>query len=117
MSQRPFSFEPGEVIVGRAGLGRPLVGRAVDAEAGGEPVQFVDVVGKEVAPFEALPGPERIVHIDRHRFAPNLAALPSPPAAYSTQSAHFCTSSLPPQGITGTVEVEFFGEPSMSLSE
>jgi hypothetical protein len=32
---------------------------------------------------------------------------------YSTQSAHFCTVSLPPQGITGTEEVEFFGDPSM----
>jgi hypothetical protein len=39
------------------------------------------------------------------------------PIAYSTQSAHFCTSSLEPHGITGTEEVEFFGEPSMSLSE
>jgi hypothetical protein len=83
----------------------------VDAEAGGEPVQFVYVVGKEMAPFEALPGPERIVDIDRHRSAP------LPPAHGSTQSAHFWISSLAPHGITGTEEVEFFGEPSMSLSE
>jgi hypothetical protein len=36
---------------------------------------------------------------------------------FSTHSAHFCTSSLPPQGMIGTEEVEFFGEPSTSLSE
>jgi hypothetical protein len=84
----------------------------VDAEAGGEPVQFVDVVGEEMAPFEALPAPERIVDIDRHR-----SALPPPPAHGSTQSAHFWISSPAPHGITGTEEVEFFGEPSMSLSE
>jgi hypothetical protein len=37
--------------------------------------------------------------------------------AYSTQSAHFCTSSPPPHGITGTEDVEFFGEPSIRRSE
>jgi hypothetical protein len=36
---------------------------------------------------------------------------------FSTQSAHFCTSSLAPHGMTGTDDVEFFGEPSISLSE
>jgi hypothetical protein len=34
------------------------------------------------------------------------------------KSAHFCTFvSAAPQGMIGTVEVEFFGEPSMILSE
>src|SRR6201987_1442676 len=34
------------------------------------------------------------------------------------KSLHFCTSpSAAPQGMIGTVEVEFFGEPSTSLSE
>ena len=32
---------------------------------------------------------------------------------YSTQSAHFGTSVAAPQGMIGTVEVEFFGEPSI----
>ena len=36
---------------------------------------------------------------------------------YSTQSAHFATSAVGPHGMIGTVEVEFFGEPSISLSE
>ncbi len=35
---------------------------------------------------------------------------------YSGQSAHFCTS-LPPQGITGTVDVELFAEPAIGGSE
>jgi hypothetical protein len=35
----------------------------------------------------------------------------------SIQSPHFCTSPLAPQGMIGTDEVEFFGEPSMILSE
>jgi hypothetical protein len=34
-----------------------------------------------------------------------------------TKSAHFWTSFVPaPQGSIGTVDVEFFGEPSTSLS-
>jgi hypothetical protein len=33
-------------------------------------------------------------------------------------SPHFWTFASPgPHGMTGTVEVEFFGEPSISLSE
>ena len=35
---------------------------------------------------------------------------------FSTQSAHFGTSVVP-HGMIGTVEVEFFGEPSMMRSE
>ena len=35
----------------------------------------------------------------------------------SIQSAHFSTWPSVPHGITGTDEVEFFGEPSISLSE
>ncbi len=35
----------------------------------------------------------------------------------SIQSAHFSTWPSAPHGITGTDEVEFFGEPSISLSE
>jgi hypothetical protein len=39
-------------------------------------------------------------------------------AAHSSiQSAHFSTLASPPQGMIGTEEVEFFGEPSISLSE
>jgi hypothetical protein len=38
--------------------------------------------------------------------------------AYWMNSPHFCTVASPaPQGMTGTDEVEFFGEPSISLSE
>jgi len=38
---------------------------------------------------------------------------------YRMKSPHFCTSpsSAFPQGMIGTLEVEFFGEPSISLSE
>jgi hypothetical protein len=36
---------------------------------------------------------------------------------FSTQSAHFGTSVVAPHGMIGTVEVEFFGEPSISRSE
>jgi hypothetical protein len=33
-------------------------------------------------------------------------------------SPHFCTAvSLVPQGMIGTEDVEFFGDPSISLSE
>lgn len=39
-------------------------------------------------------------------------------APYWMNSPHFCTvASPPPQGMIGTEEVEFFGEPSISLSE
>ena len=34
-----------------------------------------------------------------------------------TKSAHFWMLSLAPHGMIGTVDVEFFGEPSISLSE
>jgi hypothetical protein len=42
----------------------------------------------------------------------------SKPAAahFSSQSAHFGAGSGP-HGMIGTLEVEFFGEPSISLSE
>jgi hypothetical protein len=36
---------------------------------------------------------------------------------YPTQSAHLCAASPAPHGITRTDDVEFFGEPSISLSE
>ena len=36
---------------------------------------------------------------------------------FSTKSAQRCTWSLAPHGMIGTVEVEFFGEPSMRRSE
>ncbi len=40
------------------------------------------------------------------------------PADHSKKSPHFWTTgSFGPQGMIGTVEVEFFGEPSISLSE
>jgi hypothetical protein len=35
----------------------------------------------------------------------------------SIQSPHFSTWPSVPHGITGTDEVEFFGEPSISLSD
>jgi hypothetical protein len=50
------------------------------------------------------------------RYADRFSLLPSK-GNYSTQSAHFCTSSLPPQGITGTDDVELFGEPAISVPE
>jgi hypothetical protein len=33
------------------------------------------------------------------------------------KSPHFSMAALVPHGVIGTEEVEFFGEPSMSLSE
>src|SRR5690606_30678321 len=36
---------------------------------------------------------------------------------FSTQSAQRGTSTLPPHGMIGTDDVEFFGEPSMRRSE
>jgi aspartyl-tRNA synthetase len=36
---------------------------------------------------------------------------------FSTNSAHLSTAPAPPHGMIGTVEVEFFGEPSMMRSE
>ena len=40
------------------------------------------------------------------------------PLRYSMNSPHFCTVvSFAPHGMIGTDEVEFFGEPSISLSE
>src|ERR1700758_3981111 len=39
------------------------------------------------------------------------------PAHLFSQSAHFGGSPVAPQGMIGTDEVEFFGEPSTSLSE
>jgi len=39
-------------------------------------------------------------------------------AAYWMKSPHFCIApSAAPQGMIGTLDVEFFGEPSISLSE
>ena len=46
------------------------------------------------------------------------AAVPTLESNYfSRKSAHFCIWSFCPQGIIGTDEVEFFGEPSMRRSE
>ena len=48
------------------------------------------------------------------------APLAAGPAAeyHEKKSPHFWTAaSDAPQGMIGTVEVEFFGEPSISLSE
>jgi hypothetical protein len=37
---------------------------------------------------------------------------------YCTKSPHFSIVALPePQGMTGTDDVEFFGEPSINVSE
>jgi hypothetical protein len=36
---------------------------------------------------------------------------------FFSQSAHFGGSPAAPQGVKGTAEVEFFGEPSTSLSD
>jgi hypothetical protein len=36
---------------------------------------------------------------------------------FSMKSAHFGTSACAPQGMIGTLDVEFFGEPSMMRSE
>jgi hypothetical protein len=48
---------------------------------------------------------------------PTDGALPTACSAldYSSQSLHFRRAS--PQGMMGTLEVEFFGLPSISLSE
>jgi len=43
---------------------------------------------------------------------------PEQPARYSIKSPHFWTVvSVGPHGMTGTDDVEFFGEPSINLSE
>src|SRR5262249_55989148 len=55
-----------EIVVWRGGLRGPLVGAAGNAEPGREAVQLVDVVREQVAPFESLPLPDRLVDIDGH---------------------------------------------------
>jgi hypothetical protein len=39
------------------------------------------------------------------------------PDYFSTKSAHLGTDASAPHGMIGTLDVEFFGEPSISLSE
>ena len=53
--------------MGDGGLGRPLIQEAVDAQGGGEPVQFVDIVGQQMCPGEPAPPPDRLVDVNRHR--------------------------------------------------
>src|SRR4051794_30184997 len=59
-----------QVVMRRRAHGRALIGGAVQAEHGGKPVQFVDIVGEQVAPFAPAPTPDRVIDIDRHRCAP-----------------------------------------------
>jgi hypothetical protein len=79
--------------------------------------------------FVALNGTKQSRRKD-HTFAclRLVAGLPSPATAplllldevafYWMKSPHFCTLlSAAPQGMIGTVDVEFLGEPSISLSE
>jgi hypothetical protein len=58
-------------------------------------------------------GPDHHVNGDRL----GLRRTSAPTNQCSIQSAHFSTCPSVPHGITGTEEVEFFGEPSISLSE
>ncbi len=56
------------------------------------------------------------IHSPGRRLPP--ASAGSESGAHWMKSPHFCTSlSAAPQGMMGTVDVEFFGEPSISLSE
>src|SRR5215467_2187218 len=64
--KRAGALEPREVVMGRGGLGRPLVGGAGYAEPRREPVQLVDVIRQQVAPFEPLPFPGRLVDVNGH---------------------------------------------------
>jgi hypothetical protein len=63
-----------------------------------------------------MPGECRGPALDPHLQNPKRRE--SPRRRYSMNSPHFWTVvSLAPHGMIGTDEVEFFGEPSISLSE
>jgi hypothetical protein len=70
--------------------------------------------------------PQKLLHLVGCREAKARADLPKHPGTakrsegsdHCTKSPHFSTAaSAGPHGITGTEEVEFFGDPSISLSE
>ena len=46
----------------------------MQAELCGEAMQFVDVIGKEMTPSQALPPPQRIIDIDGHQSSPDARA-------------------------------------------
>jgi len=64
-----------QVIVRCSGLGGRLERGALDPEHRGKSVQFIQIVRQQVAPFEALPIPDRVIHIDGHRPDP-IVTLP-----------------------------------------
>ncbi len=74
-----------------------------------------DLLPLGVVPFELHGRPQRAnskIIQNSVRFA-RLRVVSS----HLIQSAHLAGSPTPPQGMIGTVEVEFCGEPSISLSE
>lgn len=75
-----------------------------------------DLLTLGVVPLE-LQGPPPASELKRsYKIAYTLQDLGAV-SAYLIQSAHFAGSPTPPQGMMGTVEVEFCGEPSINLSE
>ena len=55
-----------EIVMGNRGPRRTLIRQQIDAERRGEAMQFVDVVGQQMRPLQALPAPNRIIHVKRH---------------------------------------------------
>ena len=61
-------------------------------------MQFIDAVGQQVRPLQALPAPDRIVDIERHVLAPDIAPaggqLPQirllPGKPHGRPSSHCC---------------------------
>ena len=70
---------------------------------------------------EIFPDKRKMVSSRRGSFRGGVRMKQSVPTSirpYWINSPHFCTEvSAAPQGMIGTVDVEFFGDPSISLSE
>ena len=63
---RAVTLQPGDVVMRRGRLRRPLVGRSLHAQMRGETMEFRLVVGKHVAPAPPGVAPYRRVDIDSH---------------------------------------------------
>ena len=78
MQARLYTLETGKVVMGRAGLGRPLVGGTGNPEPPRKAVQLVDLIGEQVAPFQTLPVPDGVVDIDHGGLSRNCRGGASP---------------------------------------
>ena len=93
-----------EVIVGDRGPRWSLIRQPVDAEVRGEAVQFIDSVGQQMRPLQALPAPDRIIDIERHippRHCPSQRPG-TPKSACRRQSAVAKLALLHPRRQEGT---------------